>query len=387
VPSGRSRARGASGPVPLDRVPGLRQVPAALARRRGDVVLFDSWRGSYADNPRAISEALRTRRPDLHQVWVADAAAARLVPPWAKRVRPGSRAYLAALGRAAHVVANTGMPGYYRKPRGTSYLQTWHGTPLKRIAFDLEGPPFPGDRKFFRRLRRDAARWDALVSPNPFSTPILRSAFRYEGRVLETGYPRNDLLSAPGAADSRRRARAALELDDGKCAVLYAPTWRDSAAFDLRLDVGALADRLGDSHTLLLRTHPLNPPALGEGRHASMIDVSAHADIRDLYLAADVLLTDYSSAMFDFAVTRRPMLFFTYDLAEYRDETRGFYFDFEREAPGPLLTSTDAVADALADLDAVSARHAPAYERFVERFCAWDDGAAAERVVREFFGD
>ena len=117
-----------------------------------------------------------------------------------------------------------------------------------------------------------------------------------------------------------------------------------------------------------------------------MIDVSAHPDIRELYLAADVLVTDYSSAMFDFAVTRKPILFFTYDLPEYRDVTRGFYFDFEGEAPGPLLATTEELGDALADLDAITARHAGAYDRFRERFCSLEDGGAAARVVDAFFG-
>ena len=373
--------------MPLERVPGLRQLPALLARRERGLVLFDSWRGSYSDNPRAISEKLHELRPELGQVWVADREAPKLIPPWAGTVRPGSRAYLAALGRAAYVVGNTGMPGYYRKPRGTRYLQTWHGTPLKRIAFDLDAPPIAGDSRFFRRLHRDVARWDALISPNPFSTPVLRSAFRYEGRILETGYPRNDVLSGPGAAARRRAARTALGLDDDTRAILYAPTWRDSSTFDLQLDVVALADRLGKGNALLLRTHPLTPPALDERQRACLVDVSGHPDIRELYLAADVLVTDYSSAMFDFALTRRPMLFFTYDLHEYRDETRGFYLDFEREVPGPLLTTTEEVATALQDLEAVAARHTPAYERFVQKFCSWDDGGAAERVVRAFFGD
>ena len=371
----------------LERVPGLRQLPALLARQERDLVLFDSWRGSYSDNPRAISEKLHELKPELRQVWVAGDAATELIPAWAGAVPPGSRAYLAALGRAAYVVGNTGMPGYYRKPRGTRYLQTWHGTPLKRIAFDLDSPPAAGDTRFFRRLRRDVARWDALLSPNPFSTPILQSAFRYEGRILETGYPRNDVLSGPGADERRTAARRSLGLGDDTRAILYAPTWRDSSTFDLRLDPVVLADRLGPGNALLLRTHPLTPPALDEGQRACVLDVSGHPDIRELHLAADVLVTDYSSAMFDFAVTRRPMLFFTYDLREYRDETRGFYLDLEREAPGPLLTTTEDVATALRDLEAVAGRHADAYERFVQKFCSWDDGAAAERVVRAFFGD
>jgi CDP-glycerol glycerophosphotransferase len=369
----------------LERVPGLRQLPSLRARRDPTLVLFDSWRGTFSDNPRAISETLHARRPDLVQVWVANADAAP--PSWADAVAPGSSEYLSVLGRASYVVTNIEMPGYYRKPRGARYLQTWHGTPLKRIAFDIRGTPaFTSNKRFLTYLRRDIGRWDALVSPNNFSTEIFRRAFDYDGEVLETGYPRNDLLLSPTAAERREAARAALGVPDGICSVLYAPTWRDLWSFDLQLDVETLARRLGDSHVLLLRPHPHSTGAWEAPRGSTVIDVSAHPDIRELYLAADVLLTDYSSAMFDFAVTRKPMLFFTYDLDEYRDVTRGFYFEFETDAPGPLLTTTDEVADALEDLDAVSASYTTAYDAFCDRFCALEDGAATDRVIEAFFG-
>jgi CDP-glycerol glycerophosphotransferase len=110
-------------------------------------------------------------------------------------------------------------------------------------------------------------------------------------------------------------------------------------------------------------------------------DVSMHPDISDLYLAADVLVTDYSSVMFDFAVTGRPLIFFAYDLARYRDDLRGFYLDLEQIAPGPVLTSSDDVVAALADLPGVRARYAPAYDRFRTRFCALEDGHATDRVL------
>jgi CDP-glycerol glycerophosphotransferase len=371
--------------VRLEQIPGIRQVPALLARRAHNLVLFDSWRGTYSDNPRAISETLHERRPDLAQVWVSDGTDP--VPEWADTVQPGSRRYFAALGRTSYVVTNIGMPGYYRKRSGTSYLQTWHGTPLKRIALDIrETPAFAGDNRFFDRVRRDVAKWDALVSPNAFSTTVFRRAFDYGGRIIESGYPRNDLLSSPEARETRESARRALGLPDSKTAILYAPTWRDSRSFDLELDVAALGERFGDSHAFLLRPHPHAPVATRDDVRRWAIDVSAHPDVRELYLAADVLITDYSSAMFDFAVTRKPILLFTYDLAEYRDVTRGFYFDFEAEAPGPLLATTPEVVDALEDLEAVTTRSADAYERFCERFCSLEDGAAAERVVEAFFG-
>jgi CDP-glycerol glycerophosphotransferase len=370
--------------VHLERAPGIRQLPALLTRRRPDVVLFDSWRGTYSDNPRAISEVLHERRSDLTQVWVAEADARP--PEWAEVVRPGTRAYLTALGRASYVVTNIDMPGYYRKRRGTSYLQTWHGTPLKRIALDIRGPAFAGDERFFDRVRSDVEKWDALISPNAFSTAIFTRAFGYKGRVLETGYPRNDPLSSPDAPERRRAVRSSLGLADSTRVVLYAPTWRDSRWFDLELDVAALGRRFGESHAFLLHAHPHAPVTSQQDLGPSAIDVSAHRDISELYLAADVLVTDYSSVMFDFAVTRKPILFFTYDLAHYRDVVRGFYFDFESEAPGPLLTTTDEVADALENLEAVSARYAPAYTAFCDRFCALEDGAASERVIEAFFG-
>jgi CDP-glycerol glycerophosphotransferase len=107
--------------------------------------------------------------------------------------------------------------------------------------------------------------------------------------------------------------------------------------------------------------------------------------VRELLLAADVLVTDYSSVMFDFAVTRKPMAFFTYDLEHYRDDVRGFYFDFAAEAPGPLVSTSDELVAQLRDLEGLQRRHADAYERFHARFCSLEDGRAAARVVDAVF--
>jgi CDP-glycerol glycerophosphotransferase len=367
------------------RLPALRRAISATRRVDSRVILFESWHGSYNDSPRAISEALHRRGADLEHVW-AVAPGTPDLPAWATRVEPESRAYLEALGRAGHVIANNAMPGYFHKPRSTTYLQTWHGTPLKRIAFDIPGRSLANPPKYLRSLRRDIDSWDYLISPNPFSTEVFRRAFRFEGEILETGYPRNDLLSSPDRDAIRDRVRASLGIGPGARAVLYAPTWRDDAAFSLELDTGALLDRLGDDHVLLLRAHELVARTVAADPRPGSLDVSTYPDNRDLYLAADVLITDYSSAMFDFAVTGKPILLFTYDLERYRDDLRGFYFDFEREAPGPLLATNDELIAALADLDGVSARHREAYAAFRERFCSLEDGGASERVIEAVFG-
>ena len=347
--------------------------------------VFSSWSGRYADNPRAISEELARRDPAAAQVWLLDAAAGP-VPEHVRAVAPDGPEAIAALQEANRIVSNDVLAHAFAKHPATTYLQTWHGTPLKRIAFDVERWLFPDAKPYEVWLPRDVARWDLLVSPNRYSTDILRSAFRFDGEVIETGYPRNDLLLSEDAGAIRVRTRESLGLADDVTAVLYAPTWRDPDPFRLELDLYELRRELGDDCVILLRAHWLVATTVKQPAMPNCIDVSGYQDLRELYLAADVLLTDYSSVMFDFALTGKPMLFLVYDLARYRDQLRGFYFDFESAAPGPLLATTTDVVAALRGLDAHGERYAESYAGFRERFCHLDDGRASARVVDLLFG-
>jgi CDP-glycerol glycerophosphotransferase len=346
-------------------------------------VVFASWSSQYSDNPRAISEELHRRGAPVSHLFLLGADPGE-VPAHVRGLPAGSREAVAALEAAPYIVSNDVLPDDFHKAPGARYVQTWHGTPLKRIAYDVPRWTFFKAKEYETWLPRDVARWDLLLSPNRHSSEVLRGAFRYEGEILETGYPRNDVLLSPERDAIRARVREQLELRDDQTAVLYAPTWRDTDTFRLELDLRAVERALGPGHVVLLRTHWIVAAAAAEAGPGVRL-VSGYQDVRDLYLAADVLLTDYSSAMFDFAVTGRPMLFYVYDLDRYRDEIRGFYFDFQAEAPGPLLPTTDAVIAALRDLDAVVARHAEAYARFRERFCHLEDGRAAARVIDAVF--
>jgi CDP-glycerol glycerophosphotransferase len=228
-----------------------------------------------------------------------------------------------------------------------------------------------------------------LLAPNAFSTPIFRRAFELEGQILESGYPRNDLLHQANRAQRAAAVRERLGLSADQRVLLYAPTWRDDAfqqngryRFELKLDLQRVTAALGDDHILLLRLHTnVRNSQQARMAGAGVIDVTRYPDIADLYLISDVLITDYSSAMFDFAGTGRPMLFFTYDLERYRDELRGFYFDFEAEAPGPLLNTSDELIQALRDVDRSAGSYEELYKAFRAKFCALDDGSAAVRVV------
>jgi CDP-glycerol glycerophosphotransferase len=358
-----------------------------------DSVFFVSWKGKQCgDNPRAIAEELRRRGDEREHIWaVTDWSVP--APAGARTVLTGTEDYFEALGRCRYVIANDDMPHNYHKRDGQIYVQTWHGTPLKRIGFDIEQPQFISGTSYFHQLAQDVAKWDLLLSPNPFSTPIMRRAFRFDGEIYESGYPRNDVLRSGDAGRVASDVRQLLGLPEGKRVVLYAPTWRDNQyyasgryRFDLRLDLERAWQELGDDHVILIRGHHHMAEDVPAGaRPGFAINVTGYPDISELFLVSDALITDYSSVMFDFAPTGRPILFFTYDLEQYRDNLRGFYFDLEAEAPGPLLATSDEVVQAIRDLDAVSAGYHASYQAFAAKFCPLDDGKAGARACDRIF--
>jgi CDP-glycerol glycerophosphotransferase len=346
-------------------------------------IVYRSFDGRYSDNPRALHEALLARGDAVEHVWLCAPGHEQEFPPGTATVPPEGPETVAALESADLVISNTHLSMDWTKRPGATYLQTWHGTPLKTVhrdvTFDPEVPEV---------IDRDIARWDLMLSQNADATRLLPEIFGYSGPMQETGYPRNDLLQAPDAGQSRDRIRAELGIPAGSTAVLYAPTWRDDQLADdegpefrLRLDLARFAERLGSDHVLLVRLHYQVTDALDGIDVPHVLDVSDYPDIRDLNLAADVLVTDYASVQFDFAVTGRPILYYTYDLDHYRGDLRQFYFDLEEIAPGPLLSTTEEVLDALADIDRAVDGYRERYDRFRERFCSREDGHATARVL------
>jgi CDP-glycerol glycerophosphotransferase len=347
-------------------------------------VVHQSFEGRYSDSPRAIYERWVLERPGDSHIWFADPAHRSTFPDDVATVVPYSSDCLDALESADLLIANTHTDVEWTKRPEAIYLQTWHGTPLKRVHSDVLWAPAGR----LDRLDRDIARWDLLLSPNEISTPRFRRAFRFGGEILETGYPRNDVLVGPGRDEIRRRVRAELDIDEDTVVVLYTPTWRDDLVLTdddsdvpLALDVSALMSELGPGYCMLLRVHSLESDRHASAEAPGVRDVSGYADIAELYLAADVLVTDYSSTMFDFAITGKPILFYVYDFERFRDQVRGFYFDLEAQAPGPLLRRPDELADGLRRLREVQERYAGAYGDFAARYCALEDGRATERVL------
>lgn len=356
--------------------------PAAREQPLLDVVLFETFAGKAAgDNPGAVCEELAAREEELELVYsVVDRSVE--VPEGARAVVRFSREYFELLGRARYLVVNASLPYFFRKREGQLYFQTWHGTPLKRIAHDRPHLDFL-NWHHRRQLLHARDGWDYLLSQSEFCSRALSSAFCYSGPVMEVGYPRNDVLVSSNREAVRRTTRERLGLDDDAYVVLYAPTWRDNLrvgrVFDkvLHLEPERLVRDL-DRCVVLVRGHYNSVKAAEQvDPDRRIIDVTRYPDIAHLYLAADALVTDYSSVFFDFALVDKPMAFLAPDLVAYRDDNRGFYLDYHTTVPGPVCETTEEIVAVLSGDDNFAGRR----REFRERFAPLDDGHAAERVV------
>jgi CDP-glycerol glycerophosphotransferase len=296
----------------------------------------------------------------------------------------GSRAYYRAIARAHWLVNNATFPAEVVKRPGAVHVQTHHGTPLKTMGLDQ--PKYPASTVGYdaERMRRNIAKWDFSITANRHTTLVWDRQFPIRGETLETGYPRNDRLARATAEDAAA-ARAELGIAPDERVVVYAPTHREwHATYTPVLDVDALAEALGPDTRILLRGHYFYGSIGFPPRHPRVLDVSSHPSVETLYLAADVLITDYSSVMFDYAVLDKPLVIFAPDWEIYK-AVRGVTFDLAAEPPGVFARSFDELVDAfrtgaVGDKAATEAR-----AKFRQRFCALEDGHAAERVVRRVF--
>jgi CDP-glycerol glycerophosphotransferase len=339
-----------------------------------DAVFFESFYGQNAScNPRALDAEIARVSPSTTRYWsITDASVA--VPSGAVAVVEGSTEWWAARAESRLLVVNDWLRKRWRKRPYQTVLQTWHGTMLKKIANDR---PNHGLRARIASIL-ESRRWDLLLAQNDHSATILRRAYGYRGPVWLDGYPRDDaLVGGDGGA-----VRAALGISHAARVVLYAPTWRDDRIGHIdHLDVAAFAKTLGPDFVVLIRGHSRTLRPGKDVTGGNVIDVTGYPDVTDLFLAADALITDYSSVMFDFSVTGKPMYFFTPDLDHYRESLRGFYFDLIDVAPGPVVTDAAELAALISAPDATVSDYADRYAAWVARFNPNDDGHAAERVV------
>ncbi|GAB1335923.1 bifunctional glycosyltransferase family 2 protein/CDP-glycerol:glycerophosphate glycerophosphotransferase [Streptomyces sp. E-15] len=339
---------------------------------RADRAVFTALEGR--GDPAALEEAFRAYAPHLSTAWIARPGQEHAVPPGPRPLRPGTAAHWSALARSRYLVSDAGFGVRLRKRPGQVVVRTQPGTPLGHTGLDLQERPAAARDTDFAELLRAAGQWDYVLSGNRHSTLTWERVYPGRYTTLEYGLPRNDVLQRATAAEAAR-LRASLGVPEGAVAILYAPAWRDVRRTQTPpLDLERVLRRLGPGFVVLARAHT---PVRGPG----IVDVSGHPDPAALCLASDALLTDYAPVMFDYANLDRPIVVHTEDWAAYA-AARGVYFDLRDFPPGAVARDEDELIGVFSGGDWRGERAARLRAAFRERFCPWDDGRAAERVVR-----
>ncbi|RSN48475.1 glycosyl transferase [Streptomyces sp. WAC 04229] len=379
----RRTARAAAGWLRTARAGALRlhYRGQRLLPLRADRVLFAvDGDGGYGCNPGALEDAFRRFAPHVRTAWAAAPAHHHTVPPATRRLTPGTAAYWTALARSRYLVHNSAFDSGLVRRRGQVLVQTQAGTPLAHAGLDLQERPAAAGGTDFTRLLREVDSWDYVVSANRHSTLTWERVHPGGYTTLEYGQPRTDALQRATAADVAR-LRETLGIPEGTVAILYAPAHRDYRRTQRSaLDLERVVRRLGPRFMVLARAHPGHDdrPAAPVGR---VLDVSGHPSVESLCLASDALVTDYASLMFDYAGLDRPIVLHA-DEPEAFEAARGTYVDLRSVPPGPIARDEDELIGVFAGGDWYGARSTRLRAEFRERFCPYDDGHAAERVVR-----
>lgn len=347
-----------------------------------DAVLFETFNGkNVSDSPLALSRELQHCRSALKQYWSVESLNIP-VPEWTTPLLRYSARWYEVLASARLLVNNNNWPWFFTKRPYQTYLQTWHGTPLKQIGNDMPGANL--SLTYRALMIREAEAWDYLIAQNNHSAQIFPHAFGYNGSILQLGYPRNDSLVDETAQPTRERVRTTLGLADDTRVLLYAPTWRDNIKGQSGygrvsfLDFDILHAGAGKDIVVLYRGHSNTANASG-GLPEGVLDVTRYPDVNELMLASDALITDYSSIFFDYAVMRKPIYFLVPDIEQYSGATRGFYAPLEEIAPGPLCMNTESLVFELGqDYQAI---YGDRFNQFLATYAPQDDGHAAERVI------
>ncbi|MEF9961312.1 MAG: CDP-glycerol glycerophosphotransferase family protein [Erysipelotrichaceae bacterium] len=359
-------------------------------------VLFLSFHGrGFSDNPAALFEYMQAHSDyqDYTCVWALKDTSCHI--QGAKIIRYNGPFYFYYLAKSKYWIVNCKLPDHILKKSNQIYLQTWHGTPLKKLAHDIE---VSDDTTFYRSKMnkqemqatydKDVAKYNYMISPNAFCTRVFQSAFRINPeRLIETGYPRNDFLSNHSKEDEIQ-VKKIFNLPLDKKIILYAPTWRDNCynnkgyTFELEVDFKEWQEALGEDYIVIFKPHYLIVNHFDQEEVKDFVyQMPANIDINQLYIIADLLITDYSSVFFDYAILNRPMLFYMYDIDTYAKDLRGFYFDLEKVLPGKILqTQRDllkAIPNAKIDEEKMKVFH--------QEFNTKEDGFASQRVLNILF--
>jgi Putative glycosyl/glycerophosphate transferases involved in teichoic acid biosynthesis TagF/TagB/EpsJ/RodC len=358
-----------------------------------EVIFFESSVGrNYSGNPKYVYEEMVRQGLDkkFKCVWSLEDTSLK-IPGNAKKVKRTGLTYLYYLATAKIWVCDTRLPAFLVKRPKTTYIQLWHGTPLKKLAMNIESLNTSEKitlSEYKKLFKENTETWDYLISQSDYTTEKFRSCFDFEKEILPTGFPRNDVLLKKNDAKSINSIKAKYNIPSDKKVILYAPTWRDDEfyengiyRFSTQIDFNLLKKELSDTHIIIVKLHYLVKDPVNWSNYKEFIYKCDYMqDIQELYLISDFLVTDYSSVIFDYALLKRPMIIYAYDYQKYKDQLRGFYFDIFEEFPGPVVENNHNLIDSIKNYDYKD--YQKKYKTFLDKFTCFDHGNASSKIVK-----
>ena len=366
-------------------------------------VLFETFGGrSYACSPKAIYEKMLAMPEfkDYTFVWAFSDGNAHKIKEDERTVvvKTKSKEYYKYYSIAKYWIVNSIVQDGITKKKGQVYVQCWHGTPLKRLRCDIEvnGSALNTVKEIRKKNDRDAKRFDYFLSPSKFCTEKFISAFNLkklgkEDIIIEAGYPRNEYLFNYTSEDAARLKKE-LGIPENKKVIMYAPTFRDNQhtsgvgyTYNLNIDFDRLKEKLEKEYVIIFRTHYFVANSFDFEKYKGFIyNMSNHDDVNECYIISDVIITDYSSVFFDYANLKRPMLFYMYDLEEYKGKLRDFYLDLN-ELPGPIVENQDDLEKEILNLKDYEKTYKEKYNSFTKKFNYLDSGDCSKDVIQKIF--
>ena len=366
-----------------------------------NLVVFEAFGGrSYGCNPKALYQELQREFAynNYHYVWCFRKPEKYEFLTKNRNtdvIKYRSKKYYTCYAKAKYLITNYRLPQEIRVRKGQVYVQCWHGVPLKRLGYDIKEyrDRTVSTRKLRRQYRKAANDFTYFLSPSQYFTERITGAFHLkalhkENIFIEKGYPRNDTLFQYSKRD-RDLLREKLGIGARK-AILYCPTYRDNEytvgvgnTMTLGIDFHRLQSELGDDYVLLFRAHYLIKSRFAFEEYGSfIIDVSEYEEINELYMASDLLVTDYSSVMFDYAILEKPIILYMYDLKEYKENLRDFYLELNELMTDPVTSEDELIASIKETEDlGVDER----YEQFNKTHNALNGPNTSEIILAEIF--
>ena len=368
-------------------------------------IFFEVYDGrNYTCSPKAIYEKMLTMKKfkDFKFIWAFNDPSKHDVMKDKRLVivKTNTKDYYKYISSSKYWIVNSIMDECITKKKGQVYVQCWHGTPLKRLRYDIEvnGAVLNTIEEIRKRNDRDARKFDYFISPSKYCTEKFTSAFNLialgkKDIIIEEGYPRNDSLFNRNKKDVDK-IKDKLGIPKDKKIIFYLPTFRDNQhtsgvgyTYNLAIDFDSLKKRFGKDYVILFKPHYFIANKIDLSKYKNFVyNVANYDEINDIYLASDLLITDYSSVFFDYANLNRPVMFYMYDFDDYKNNLRDFYISLD-ELPGPIAKTQKELEDYIVNIDKSISKYKKTYDKFNDKYNYLDDGNASERVISVIFKD